>query len=172
MYDLFDEALSAAAAKRNLQRVHATITAKPGTAKGFVIATTTEPWVFKGNVHALIDLELDSRRDNLHHRSSGLDSTSAKLCARSNVLVLVNLANLRSLDPVFLGRVQQNILLCRKHGAPLGVVSSAKTEGELPNERDVQSLLVTLGASPGEAKRATQALTKQYEAYTKRVADK
>lgn len=165
MHDVFAEKLEEAATKRGLTRVPVTIVEKPGQAKGFTFARSTEPWVFKGSVHGVIDCELDERKDNLHHRSSGLDTTSAKQCARNGVVYIINLANLRRLDPVVHGRVMQNIALCRKHGASIAVISNAATADELPNELDVRSLLVTLGLPAGEAKRATSELAAAYRRY-------
>ncbi len=165
MYDVFDEKLTAVAAARDLVRVSVTIAENAQQAKGFCIARTTDQWVFKAGVAALVDLELDSRRDNLHHRSSGLDTTSAGLCARHGTLVAVNIANLRARDPVIIGRVMQNIALCRQHHAPMCVVSFAQHENELPHEQDVRSLLISLGMSPGEAKAATGAFEAAYERF-------
>jgi hypothetical protein len=165
MHDVFAAELAETGEKYGLTRVPVTIVEKPGQAKGFTFARSTEPWVFKGSVHGVIDVERDARKDGLHHRSSGLDTTSAKQCARSGVVYVINLANLRSLDPVVHGRVMQNIALCRKHGAAIAVVSNAQTEGDLPNELDVRSLLVTLGLPAGEAKQATHELAAAYKRF-------
>ncbi len=165
MYDVFDEKLTAVAGARGLVRVAVTIAETAPQAKEFSIARTTDQWVYKANIAALVDLELDSRKDNLHHRSSGLDTTSAGLCARHGTLVAINIANLRTLDPVIIGRVMQNIELCRQHHVSMCVLSFAKTENELPHEQDVRSLLITLGMSPGEAKAATGAFGAAYERF-------
>ena len=165
MYDVFDEKLIAVAAQRGIKHVPVLIADTAQQAKGFCLARTTDQWVFKAGVAALVDLEKDSRRDSLHHRSSGLDTTSAGLCARHGTLVAINLSSLRTLDPILIGRVQQNIELCRQHHVQMCVLSIAKSEAELPHEQDVRSLLISLGMSPGEAKSATDAFGAAYERF-------
>lgn len=159
MHDIFDAKLLDAAKARGIIRVDATWIEKPSQAnRGFTIARSADQAFLKAGVSMLADLELDGRKDNVHHRSSGLDSTTARLCAQHGVLIGVNLANLRTLDPLVLGRVMQNIRLCRKHKTAMAVFSNARDASELPDEGDTQALLRTLGMSTSEAKRALGAL--------------
>jgi RNase P/RNase MRP subunit p30 len=153
MYDIFAASLEHTPRARTRVRVDVTYLTKPGTAPGVSIARSTDQRFLKSGITMLTDLELlDSRRDNLHHRNSGLDSTSAKLCAKHEVLVGINLANLRTLDPVILGRVMQNIALCRSHGARMTVYTNAQREEELATPEDIMALLRTLGMSTQQAK--------------------
>lgn len=162
MHDIFDPKLEAVARERGITLVTVKRIENPLHTSAFTMARSTDRSLFKVGVDMLYDLEiLDERHDNMHHRNSGLDSTVAKLCATHDVLVGINLANLRTLDPKTIGRVQQNIALCRQHKAAMAVYSDAKHAEELPYETDVRSLLITLGMTPGEAKDACSALAKR-----------
>lgn len=168
--DVFDEKLEGVARERGITRVPVTWIAKPGAVKGapFLGTRSTEPWIYKAGVAIVAELEREPRRDSLHHRSSGLDSTSAKLCAEHDILVAINLALLRTLDPVTLGRTMQNITLCRRYGARMCVISNATNENELPSPHDVHGLLVSLGMSQGEASKALTALGERYAKHLKK----
>lgn len=153
MHDIFNPALKEEAAKQGIVLVEALRITKPVHTTKFTMGASVDRGLFKAKVNMLYDLELlDKRRDHLHHRNSGLDSTLAKLCASNNVLVGINLRNLRTLDPVLIGRVMQNIELCRAHKAKMAVFTDADTASELANPSDVQSLLLVLGMSTAQAK--------------------
>lgn len=160
MYDICNPALKDEAAKRNIKLIDAIRISKPTHTTKFTMAASVDRAFFKSGVSMLYDLELlDKRRDHLHHRNSGLDSTSAKLCASHNILVGINLRNLRTLDPIIIGRVMQNIELCRTHKTKMAVFSDAQTVAELPHNDDVASLLRVLGMTAGEAKQALENLS-------------
>lgn len=166
MYDIFDPALEGKAKPLGRTLVPVRVLTKPGNAGGeFAIAASTDR-AFLKSAHLLFDLELlDPRPDNLHHRNSGLDSTLAKLCHDHDVLVGINLANLRTLDAKTMGRVMQNIALCRTHKAKMAVFSNAKRIEELANPDDIVSLLRVLGMSPKEAKDTMTNLERAYKEF-------
>jgi hypothetical protein len=172
MMDVFDPELEDVARSRNITRVPVTWIAKAGEAnakgKPFLGAHVTEPWVFKAGVRIVAGLEREPRRDSLHHRSSGLDSTTARQCAEHGILVAIDLSLLRTLDPVTIGRTMQNITLCRRYGARMCVISNATTAIELPHAHDVHGLLVSLGMGQGEASGTLTALGEAYRAHAKR----
>ncbi len=159
MYDIFEPSLESEAKKRSLVLVRANRIEKPQKGKGFTMAASTDRAMLKAGVHMLYNLELlDERKDNVHHRNSGLDSTLAKLCAQQDVLIGINLRNVRSFDPKIIGRIMQNIVLCRTHKTPMAVFSDATNAAELPWEGDVHALLKTLGMSSQQAKAALRNL--------------
>jgi hypothetical protein len=162
MYDIFDPQLEEKAKALGVKLLQVQRIEKPTHTKNFTMAASVDRSLFKSGVSMLYNLELlDTRRDHLHHRNSGLDTTLAKLCSQHNVLVGINLANLRKKDPVIMGRVMQNIALCRQHKAKMAVFSDAKTEDELPHPSDVQSLLFVLGMSSQQVKETMLALEKE-----------
>ena len=166
--DIFDQKLEKEAAAQGITRVPATWIEKAGAAKGFLCARTTDVWIFKAGVRLVADLEREPRKDSLHHRSSGLDSTTAKLCADHDILVAIDIALLRTLDPTILGRTMQNITLCRRYGAQMCVISNATKVDELLHAPDVHGLLVSLGMSQGEATKALGALSTAYTAFSRK----
>ena len=152
MYDICSPELADEARKLGITVIAAQRVTKPARSQQFTMAASTDRKLLK-SVDMLYDLELlDKRKDHLHHRNSGLDSTLAKLCKQHEVLVGINLRNLRTLDPVVLGRVMQNIELARQHKTRMAVFSDARTAAELANPSDIQSLLLTLGMSTSQAK--------------------
>ena len=159
MHDIFDPVLESVAKQRGIALLPAKRITKPVHTQAFTMAASTDRALFNAGVSMLYNLELlDKRSDHVHHRNSGLDSTTAKLCSKHGVLVGINLANLRTLDPVIIGRVMQNIQLCRQHKAKMAVFSDAKTADELPNPRDVHGLLLVLGMSTQQAKETLTSL--------------
>jgi hypothetical protein len=160
MHDIFNPELETEANKLGVQLLQAKVIQKPTHTKGFTMAASNDRAFFKAGVGMLYDLELlDTRRDHLHHRNSGLDSTTAKLAAQASILIGINLRNLATLEPVVMGRVMQNIALCRQHKARMAVFSNAGTLEELRNPADVHSLLLVLGMSTAQAKETMQSLT-------------
>ena len=163
MFDIFNEILVEEAKKRGIERVPAVSITKPTHTNQFLIANNVDRSLLKSGVHVFIDLELLEKQDNVHHRNSGLDSTSAKLCAEQGALIGINIANIRKQDPIIIGRIMQNIELCRQHKTRMAVISSAKTKEELLDPSDVTSLLLVLGMSPSEAKQTVHNLEKTYK---------
>lgn len=159
MHDIFDPSLEEKARTRGITLVKTNRVTSPAKLAGFTMAASVDRAFLKAGIRMLYNLELlDERKDNVHHRNAGLDTTLAKLCAKHNVLIGVNLANLRGLDPKIIGRVQQNIALCRKYHVRMAVFSDARTSDELPHAPDVASLLITLGMTPGQAKETLASL--------------
>ena len=164
MYDICNPDLAEEAKKLGITIIPALRVIKPIRVKPFTMAASTDRSLLK-SVDMLYDLELlDKRRDHLHHRNSGLDSTLAKLCKQHGVLIGINLRNLRTLNPVIIGRVMQNIQLARQHKAKMAVFTDADTALELANPSDIQSLLLTLGMATQQAKETMHNLEAKYKA--------
>jgi hypothetical protein len=169
MYDIFDPALETIAKERGIHLLRTKQITKPLHTAEFTMAASTDRALFKAEVSMLYDLELlDKRPDHLHHRNAGLDSTLAKLCTTHNILVGINLANLRTHDPIIMGRIMQTIAICRQHKTRMAVFSSAKKPEELPHEQDVQSLLLVLGMSTQQAKETLGNLEKKHKELSKK----
>lgn len=158
MHDICDLSLKEEATKKGITIIDVLRVTKATHSSKFTMAASSDRSFLK-STKMLYNLEiLDKRRDHLHHRNSGLDSTLAKLCSANKVLIGINLANLRTLDPVVIGRVMQNIEICRTHKTKMAVFSDAKSAAELPNSADVQSLLLVLGMSTRQARETLSAL--------------
>jgi hypothetical protein len=103
----------------------------------------------------LFDLEASPRHDALHQRASGLNHILARQCAKQRVAVGFSLHAILSAGSerraVLLGRISQNIGLCRKFKVPMRIGSFARTPGGMRNPADIAALFRTLGMHPSEA---------------------
>jgi len=110
----------------------------------------------RGKVDAVVGLENHGGRDFMHHRNSGLNQVLCKIAAQKSVIVCFSLQDILAGKGHVLGRIRQNIGLCRKYGVKMGFASFAKNRLEMRNPSDVKSLLEVLGMHPKEAKEALE----------------
>lgn len=108
----------------------------------------------KGRVDAITGIENHPRRDFIHHRNSGLNQVLCKIAARKGVIICFNLPDILSGKPHVIGRIRQNIKLCRKYRVKMGFASLAKNYLEMRNPKDILALLEVLGMHPKEAQDA------------------
>jgi hypothetical protein len=114
--------------------------------------TTDRNLVESKKIKILVNLHVNNFNDSLHFRVSGLDHILCKLCAKNNVSIGFSLDTL--VNPVLIGRVKQNIKLCRKYNVKMLFFSFAKSKYELCGVNDLISLLKILGMNGKEAKTA------------------
>lgn len=94
-------------------------------------------------VKILLNPHLLSIKDDLHYRSSGLDQVLCNIMNKNEILLGISLDSLN--NHVEIGRVMQNIRLCRKYKVKILVFSYAKNKYELKSRIDIMSLLKVLG---------------------------
>jgi len=108
----------------------------------------------------LFDLEASPRHDALHQRASGLNHILARECAKKGVTVVFSVRSLLESHgerrSQLLGRIAQNISICRKYKVPMKIASFAKSPAGMRNPEDLKSLFVVLGMHPSEAIQALQ----------------
>lgn len=77
-------------------------------------------------VDGIIHVELQSKKDSVHKRNSGMDDILARFMAKNRVSYVVDVqAVLESGDiDVVLGRVMQNIMLCKKYQTKVLIVNA------------------------------------------------
>ena len=104
-----------------------------------------------GKFDILLGIESSSNADSLRNLDSGLNHILAKIAAKNNIAIGIDLEEINSLDKkqkaIRLSKIIQNIELCRK----------AKTKIRLLNYKDKRtafSFLISLGASTQQAKEA------------------
>ena len=100
-------------------------------------------------------MSLDDKRDDfLHHRASGLNQVLCKLMHDKGSFMAFNFNNILNSEDIFcskiLGRIQQNISLCRKFKVPMIVFSFAKHPFEMRSPQDLRSFFLDLGMHPKE----------------------
>jgi RNase P/RNase MRP subunit p30 len=90
----------------------------------------------------VFNLENSSRKDFIHHRNSGMNHIIAKLMCEKKVKLGVSFANLlkSSKRDVLIGRIKQNIKLCKKYKVDVIVSSFAKDVYGLRCEKEIGSV--------------------------------
>ena len=103
-------------------------------------------------VDVLLDPHLGQRKDFMHQRNSGLNHVLCTLAKEHNVAVGFSFSSiLHSLQKAKdLGRIIQNIHLCRKYKISMVIGSFAKDAWELRNEKDLQAFFKVLGMTGKE----------------------
>lgn len=106
------------------------------------------------NVDIFLSPESHKRKDSLKERDSGLNEILCRIAVKNNIKIGVNIEELKNKDKkekaILLARIKQNIMLCKKTGAELIVLGNY-------DKKDMFSLLLTLGCSTSQAKKAIAA---------------
>jgi len=102
----------------------------------------------------IFSFEENNKRDFMHQRASGLNQILCKLAEQNNVAIGFSLSSI--LDSknkhIILGRIMQNIKLCRKYKVKTIIASFSQNPLEMRSPHDTISLFETLGMHPKEAK--------------------
>jgi len=117
--------------------------------------------IFERKVDCAFELECTQFKDSVNAKNSGLNQVTAKLALKNKILIGFSFSSLLQKRSVRIGRMKQNIKLCRKYKLPAVVASFARKPYELRSESDLKSLMINLGAHPKEAKDMTQNLNKR-----------
>lgn len=112
----------------------------------------------KGPVKIFYNLEVHSERDGLHQRKSGFNHVLAALAHEKEKIIAFNFnAILRAAGhqrSVLLGRMRQNVRLCRKYKVMMLIMSGATHLYEMRAGHDLIAFGELIGMTPGEAKQA------------------
>ena len=102
----------------------------------------------------IFDLESSPRKDSLHFRSSGLNQVLCNLAYIKGVTIGFSFSSILNSKnrPKLLGRIIQNLRLCRKYRVKTIFASFAQNPSEMRAAHDLMSLAVVLGMHPSEAK--------------------
>ena len=108
-------------------------------------------------ISILLSPELQKTKDRLKQRSSGLNEFLCRLAAKNNIAVGINLNNLKNLQSkekaILLSRIIQNIKLCKKAKTQIKIYPKIEDKEQ---KNQAFSLLITLGASTSQAKKAIE----------------
>jgi hypothetical protein len=100
----------------------------------------------------------DERKDSLHYRRSGLNQVLCKFAKSKNVAIGLDfnsiLTSRKSYRALIMGRMMQNIVLCRKYKVKMVIASFAKTPYQMRSPQDIRAFFHVLGMQQGEAKQA------------------
>lgn len=97
------------------------------------------------NLDILFNLENNQREDFIHQRNSGLNHIFCKLAKEKNTHIGISLSNLLNKKPIFLsktlGRIRQNLMLCRKYKIKTVFASFTDSPSELRSPIDMHAFL-------------------------------
>ena len=101
-----------------------------------------------GNFQILLSPESGQRKSTIRNIDSGLNSVLAKIAAKNNISIGINLNEISRLEKKQkaerLVKVKQNIRICRKAKTKLAVITN--------NKKEASHLLLSLGASTQQIK--------------------
>lgn len=100
-------------------------------------------------VDVLLSPEYGHKNDQLKQRDSGLNHVLCKIAAKNNIAIGIDLKNLKKKGiekAKWLGRVMQNIKLCRKSKTRMILFNNKM------DEKETRSFLLSLGMSTQQAK--------------------
>ena len=106
----------------------------------------------KSKVDVVFSFEGSTRKDFIHQRAAGLNHILCKLANENNVIIGFSLSSILNAEnkDVILGRVKQNIKICRKFKVKTLVASFATKPFEMRSAHDIKSLFESLGLkNPG-----------------------
>lgn len=106
----------------------------------------------------LMNPELKSIGDKVHYRKSGLNQVLAKLAKQNDVAIGFGFSFILNLNGVelgqMIGRMKQNVRICRKSKTKMVVCSYASNVKEMRGAKDLLAFANVIGMTPGEAKKA------------------
>lgn len=108
----------------------------------------------KPKANLVFSLEEYGWKDYMHQRASGLNHILCRLANKNKVIVGFSLSSLldsRSVS-IILGRIMQNIKLCRKFKVKTMICSFAQNPYQMRSPHDIMSLFTILGMHEKEAK--------------------
>ncbi|MBU3941592.1 MAG: hypothetical protein KKF74_01635 [Nanoarchaeota archaeon] len=113
------------------------------------------PTIEKSRPNVVFGLEIIAARDSMHSRNSGLNQVLCKLANKNNVMIGFSFSSLLNTDgklrSQILGRMMQNIKLCRKYKVKTAISSFAEKPYYMRPCPDLKSVFISLGMHPAEA---------------------
>ncbi len=108
------------------------------------------------DIDILLHPEKNDKKDFMKSRNSGLNQVLCKIAKKNDVAIGFSFNEIlkSSRRSLLIGRMRQNIKLCRKYKVRMVFASFAKSLYEMRGAKDLFSLAQVLGMSPGEAKKA------------------
>lgn len=106
-------------------------------------------------ISGVYGLESTSPKDFMHQRASGLNRVLANIAARKKKAIIFDFSSIllgsSDVRSVILGRMSQNIRICRKTKAPMVIASMATTPYMMRPPHDLKALFELIGMHPAEA---------------------
>jgi len=96
----------------------------------------------------IFEIESENGRDFIHHRRSGLNQVLCKLMQQNKIAYGISISSILNSKnkAVTLGRIAQNIRLCRKYKIEIITASFAQNPFEMRSKHDIESLFKMINA--------------------------
>jgi hypothetical protein len=112
----------------------------------------------RGSADILFGAETTQPKDYLHQRGSGLNQVMCELARKNKVAIGFSFTDILAVQgsqrAQLLGRMMQNIRLCRKYKTAIVIGSFASEPWKMRSPHDLQSFFTLLGMHPAEAAQA------------------
>ena len=112
--------------------------------------------------NVIFGFEAKSEKDYIHQRASGLNHIMCTFAQKNNVVIAFSfqqiLKSYKSKRAQIIGRIKQNIKLCRKYKVTMAIASFATNHYEMRAPQDMQAFFCLMGMHPAEAKKAVETL--------------
>jgi RNase P/RNase MRP subunit p30 len=106
-------------------------------------------------IKLIYGLEDTGKRDYMHQRSSGLNHILCELACKNNVSIGFSYSSIigtkKFMSPI-MGKMMQNIRLCRKYKVKTIIASFAENPFELRHPHDIASVFRVMGMDSGQIK--------------------
>ena len=111
-------------------------------------------------VDMLINPEELRKKDFSKWRNSGLSHVLCKFAAQNDIKIGIRFSSLCNLNKdeksLRMGKIMQNIRLCRKYDVKLVLASFADSESELLSPYELKSFGISLGMTPEQANKSLE----------------
>ncbi|MEM4248329.1 MAG: RNase P subunit p30 family protein [Candidatus Nanoarchaeia archaeon] len=120
----------------------------------------TQHTIEKEKPDIIFDLELNQQPDSMHFRASGLNHVLCKAAANNQVIIAISLNTILSAQnkqqnqQKIIGRITQNIMLCRKYKAQIAFASFAEHPMQMRAISELVAFAFVLGMNPTQAKQS------------------
>ena len=121
----------------------------------FVVASSTDEKTIRlirdaKWIKYFTNIETSTGSDHSHYRRSNFNQVLAKLAKDTSKTYLVDFSHILKIEgkkrKLLLGRIAQNIKICKKYKVPVGIATFATDPYELRNPSDLKAFLRTLKA--------------------------
>jgi RNase P/RNase MRP subunit p30 len=125
------------------------------------------PLLEKKEADCIFELENGPKSDKMHYVNCGLNQVLCAVAAQSRMIVAFSFSMVLNSEPLrratLLGRIRQNIRLCRKYKVQTILASFAREPFELRTSHDFINFGTALGMHPKDAQDSINNLFKRIE---------
>ena len=118
-------------------------------------------------VDVLLSPERGVKKDSLHYRNSGLNQIICRLAQKNKIAIGFNFNDVLTSKGLkrarTIGRMMQNVKLCRKYKLRMVLGSFARDKWQMRSKNDLISFGIVLGMHPEEAQKSLQSVNKILE---------